>query len=157
VPVFSRFAGRRLLPRKVRRSSERSGTPLTARWAQRVARRPLPWALAAAVLMLTIAVPALDMRTWPQDESTASQDLTTRRAFDLRGAEHGAGANGVIPVVVDHSKAAPGPGGEVVRDLRSTPEIVQVPPPVESPDGAVTVLDAQPAFGPSDARMPGLV
>jgi RND superfamily putative drug exporter len=157
VPVFCRFAGRRLLPRKVRRSRERAGTPLTARWAQRVARRPLPWALAAAVLMLTIAVPALDMRTWPQDESTASQDLTTRRAFDLISAEYGAGANGVITVVVDHAKAGSGAVDETVRDLRTNPDIVDVTRPVDSPDGAVTVIDAQPAFGPSDARMSGLV
>jgi len=157
VPVFCRFAGRRLLPRKVRRSRQRTGTPLTARWAQRVARRPLPWALAAALLMLTIAVPALDMRTWPQDESTASQELTTRRAFDLISAEYGPGANGVITVVVDRSRAGVGAVGEVVGDLESNPEIVRVTAPVSSPDGAVTVLDAQPAFGPSDARMPGLV
>jgi RND superfamily putative drug exporter len=157
VPVFCRFAGRRLLPRRVRRSRERAGAPLTARWAQRVARRPLPWALAAAVLMLTIAVPALDMRTWPQDESTASQDLTTRRAFDLISAEYGPGANGVLTVVVDRSKAGAGTVGEVVRELEANPEIVQVTRPVESPDGAVTVLEAQPAFGPSDGRTPGLV
>jgi len=157
VPVFSRFAGRRLLPRRVRRSRERGGVSLTARWAQRVARRPLPWALAAAVLMLTIAVPALDMRTWPQDESTASHDLTTRRAFELISAEYGPGANGVITVVVDHAKTGAGTVGEVVRDVRTNPEIVDVTPPATSPDGAVTVVDAQPAFGPSDARMPGLV
>jgi RND superfamily putative drug exporter len=156
VPVFCRFAGHRLLPRTVRRSRERTGTPLTARWAQRVARRPLPWALAAALLMLTIAVPALDMRTWPQDESSASPELTTRRAFDLVDAEYGPGANGVITVVVGR----PGDSGavrDVLRDLGSNPEIVRVTAPVTSPDGAVTVIDAQPAFGPSDARMPGLV
>jgi len=157
VPVLCRLAGRRLLPRRVRRARERTGTPLTARWAQRVARRPLPWALAAAVLMLTIAVPSLDMRTWPQDESTASQDLTTRRAFDLISAEYGPGANGVITVVVDHAKAGDGAVDEAVRDLRTNPDIVDVTGPVSSPDGAVTVLEAQPAFGPSDAGMSGLV
>ncbi|MDX6359969.1 MAG: hypothetical protein QOH37_3023 [Nocardioidaceae bacterium] len=158
VPVFCRFAGRRLLPRKVRRSSEPGASrSLTARWAERMARRPLPWALAAAVLMLTIAVPALDMRTWPQDDSTASQDLTTRRAFDLISAEYGPGANGVITLVVDHAKAGPGAVGQVVRDLEANPDIVGVTTPVRSSDGAVTVIDAQPAFGPSDARVPGLV
>ncbi|HEX3221740.1 MAG TPA: MMPL family transporter [Nocardioides sp.] len=157
VPVFCRFAGRRLLPRRVRRSRERTGTPLTARWAQRVARRPLPWALGAALLMIAIAVPALDMRTWPQDASTASQGLTTRRAFDLVAAEYGPGANGTITVAVDRSQVDGAGVREVVRDLQRDPEIVRVTPPVDSPDGAVTVLEAQPAFGPSDARMPGLV
>jgi RND superfamily putative drug exporter len=97
------------------------------------------------------------MRTWPQDESTASQDLTTRRAFDLISAEYGPGANGVITVVVDHAKAGPQAPGEVLRDLEANPHIVDVTRPVSSPDGAVTVLQAQPAFGPSDAGMPGLV
>jgi putative drug exporter of the RND superfamily len=157
VPVFCRFAGRRLLPCRVRRSRERTGTPLTARWAQRVARRPLPWALGAALLMIAIAVPALDMRTWPQDASTASQGLTTRRAFDLVAAEYGPGANGTITVAVDRSQVDGAGVREVVRDLQRDPEIVRVTPPVDSPDGAVTVLEAQPAFGPSDARMPGLV
>ena len=157
VPVFCRFAGRRVLPRRVRRSRERPTTPWTARWARRVSRRPLPWAVAAALVMLTIAVPALDMRTWPQDESSASQDLTTRRAFDLVSAEYGPGANGVITVVVDRSRAGAGAVGETVRTLRSNPDVVGVTAPADSPDGAVTVLEAQPAFGPSDARMPGLV
>ena len=107
--------------------------------------------------MLTIAVPALDMRTWPQDESTASQDLTTRRAFDLVTAEYGPGANGTVTVVVDRSRAGAGAVDETVRALHDNADIVGVTTPVASPDGAVTVLEAQPAFAPSDARMPGLV
>ncbi len=107
--------------------------------------------------MLTIAVPALDMRTWPQDESRQSQDLTTRRAFDLVTAEYGPGANGVITVVVDRSPGRCRRGRRDRRTLHDDADIVGVTAPVDSPDGAVAVLEAQPAFGPSDARMPGLV
>ena len=93
VPALCGLAGRRLLPRRVRGSRQArppAGTdqpqrkePLTARWAARVGRRPLPWALAAVLLMLTLAAPTLAMRTWPQDASNQSKDLTTRQAYDL--------------------------------------------------------------------------
>ena len=43
--------------------------------------------------MVLLALPALDMRTWPQDASVQSEDLTTRQAYDLVTEEYGAGAN----------------------------------------------------------------
>jgi len=157
VPVFCRFAGRRLLPRRVRRGRERPGTPLTARWAQRVARRPLPWAVAATLLMLVIAIPALDLRSWPQDASSQSQELTTRRAYDLVSNEYGPGANGMITVVVDRDAAGAGGVARTLDTLRHDPDLVRVTRPVESPDHAVAVLEAQPAFGPTDERTSALV
>ena len=52
-----RLAGRRLLPRKVRgdRRARAAKAPLTARWAARVGRRPLPWAIFAAAVMVLLA------------------------------------------------------------------------------------------------------
>ena len=81
VPALCRLAGRKVLPRKVRRThvsaSVEVPTPtpvpsLTARWAAKVGRTPLPWAIGAALVMILLALPVLDMRTWPQDPSTQS-------------------------------------------------------------------------------------
>ena len=48
VPALCGLAGRRLLPRKVRKAGRApKGSPLMARWATRVGRRPLAWALLA--------------------------------------------------------------------------------------------------------------
>ncbi len=157
VPVLCRFAGRRLLPRRVRRGRESQKTPLTARWAQRVANRPLPWAIGAALLMIAIALPALSMRTWPQDASSQSTETTTRRAFDLVAAEYGEGANGPLTVVLDRSQLGPAEVDEVAAELEGRDDIVAVTPPVDSPDGAISVFEAQPAFGPSDERTSGMV
>ncbi|GAA2166451.1 MMPL family transporter [Pedococcus bigeumensis] len=167
VPVLCRFAGRRLLPRSVRRSGRRSAAgevaakptraPLTARWAVKVAKRPLLWAMSAAIVMLTLAVPALDMRTWPQDPSSQSTELTTRRAYDLVSAEFGAGSNGPLTVVVDRAKLDQSAVAGLARDLEARADIVAVTPSVTSPDSAITVFDAIPAFGPTDERTPGLV
>ncbi len=157
VPVFARFAGRRLMPRKERRGRTADTAPLTARWAQRVADRPLPWAIGAALLMIVIALPALGMRTWPQDASSQSTETTTRRAFDLVSAEYGAGANGPLTIVMDRSAGAASEVDRVAQELAARDDIVSVTPAVESPDGALAVFEAQPAFGPSDERTPRLV
>lgn len=170
VPVLCRFAGRRLLPRAVRsggatrrRRAVAGGKrgparmPLTARWAVKVAKRPLLWAMAAAIVMLTLAVPALDMRTWPQDPSSQSTELTTRRAYDLVSAEFGPGSNGPLTVVVDRSTLGDAAVASLTRALEERADIVAVTPAITSPDSAITVFDAVPAFGPTDERTGALV
>ena len=161
VPALCRLAGRRLIARRVRRGRVVStGTPLTARWARRVGRRPLPWALAATLLLLTLAAPVMSMRTWPQDASSGSTDMTPRRAYDLVSEQFGAGANGPMTVVVDRSAA--GPSAEEVLDrtlevLDDEPRIVEVAPALTSRDDALAIITAEPAFGPTDDRVPDLV
>ena len=66
VPALCGLAGRRLLPQEGSQVQPRTKAPVMERWATRVSRRPLTWAL-LAVVMLTLAAPALGMRTWPQD------------------------------------------------------------------------------------------
>ncbi len=161
VPALCRLAGHRLLPRRARRASNPSGTPgqptLTARWATRVGRRPVPWAVGAAVLMVGLALPALDMRTWPQDPGSGSTDLTTRRAFDLVASELGPGANTSVMVVADRTRVDDAALAVVRADLADRTDLVAVGEPVTSPDGAVAVLDLQPAFAASDERTRALV
>ena len=156
-PVLARVAGRRLLPRKVRRGRRSTKQPLTARWAARVGRRPLPWAVVAAGVMVLLALPALDMRTFPQDPSTASEELTTRQAFDLISDEFGPGANASIMVVEDLARLDDADMARVQSVLDANDALVHVGEPVVSADGAVAVIDVQPAFAAIDDRMPGLV
>jgi len=157
VPVLCRFAGRRVLARGLRRGRERTARPLTARWAESVTRRPLLWALAGTTVMVALAAPVLDMRTWPQDDGNQTTEATTRRAYDLTVDAFGPGAAGPITVVVDHAKA----GASAVTSVRDTlvanDDLVAVSPAVTSPDGAVSVLTAEPAYGSADARTPDLV
>jgi len=155
VPALCGLAGRRLLPRRVRRERVVTGSPLMERWATRVGRRPVVWALLSTTLLLALAAPALAMRTWPQDSSAQPTDLTTRRAYDLVAAEFGPGANGAI-VYVTH-----GMGDAEVAALAETvgqhADIATVSPVVPSVDGALRVFEAEPAFGPTDERTPDLV
>jgi RND superfamily putative drug exporter len=172
VPALCGLAGRRLMPRRVRgldrldhrgdkldHPEDKLDQPqrLTARWAARVGRRPLPWALAAVLLMLTLAAPTLAMRTWPQDASTQSSELTTRQAYDLVADEYGAGANGPLTVVVDLERAGAGAVDSVAQAMAAYPGIATVFPAATSPDGRLAVFTAEPAYGPTDARIGDLV
>ncbi|WP_243060887.1 MMPL family transporter [Nocardioides sp. SR21] len=160
VPALCGLAGNKLKPRKVRKAAQESGTtriektPLTARWAARVVRRPVAFGLAALIFLLALAAPVLGMRTWPQDGSSAGEATSQRQAYDLIDAEFGAGANGPFTVVVETAKADPAAAAETVADV---PGIVSVTEPVTTPDGELAVFTAEPAYGPADEKIPGLV
>jgi RND superfamily putative drug exporter len=155
VPALCGLAGRRLLPRKVRKGRPEKGSPLMARWAARVGRRPLAWGLLAAIVMLTLAAPALTMRTWPQDSSAQPSDLTTRKAYDLVADEFGPGANGPIMFVTEGISDARVTA--LAKQVAARDDIATVTPVGTSADGALRVFEAEPTFGPTDERTPGLV
>jgi putative drug exporter of the RND superfamily len=155
VPALCGLAGPRLLPRKLRRGRESTGTPLMQRWATRVGRRPLAWALASVVVLLTLAAPALGMRTWPQDASSQSRDLTTRQAYDLVAQELGPGANGPILFVtrgLDDAQVV-----TLAQRVGARDDVAGVTAAVPSTDGQLRTFEAEPTFGPTDERTPGLV
>jgi RND superfamily putative drug exporter len=157
VPALCGLAGNRLLPRKVRRGRVSAAAPLMERWAVRVGRRPLAWALASTVLLLALAAPAPAMRTWPQDPSSQPTDLTTRRAYDLVADELGPGANGPLLYVARSSVLDRDDVASLAREVHERTDIATVTPVQVSPDGEVAVFAAEPTFGPTDDRMAGLV
>ncbi len=157
VPALCGLLGRRLLPRKVRKQRVAKRAPLMERWATRVARRPLAWALLAVTLLLALAAPALSMRTWPQDSSAQPSDLTTRKAFDLVAAEFGPGANGAVMYVVQADRLDDAAVDALAQEVGARDDIASVSPVIASEDEALRIFEAEPAFGPTDERTPGLV
>jgi RND superfamily putative drug exporter len=59
--------------------------------------------------------------------------------------------------VADRSELSDGAVAELASELGSREDIVAVHPTVVSPDGAIAVIEAVPAYGPTDERTPGLV
>jgi RND superfamily putative drug exporter len=159
VPALCALSGRRLLPRKERSGSTADARtrvaspeeqePFTARWATRVARRPVAWATLALVVMLALAAPALGMRTWPQDGGDEPKGTTLRTAHDLVAAEFGPGANGPLTVVADRSRLGDAGVAKVHDLVAAMPGIATSAAPVVSPDGAVAVWDVEPTTAPS--------
>jgi RND superfamily putative drug exporter len=158
VPALSAAAGHRLVSR---RKNAAEATPakatLTARWAERVGRRPVPWALAALAVMLLLGAPALAMRTWPQDAGSQPQSSTVRKAYDLIAAEYGPGAYAPLLVAVDLRKIPADSLPQLVENIREIGDVDRVAQPVLAPDGSAAVIGVQAAFAPSDERSAELV
>ncbi|GAA3392018.1 MMPL family transporter [Cryptosporangium minutisporangium] len=187
VPALCGLAGRRVLPRRERKNidavpstaavhpatsgrkagARAAGTPttsggpakpgLTARWAARVGRRPLPWALAALAVLLLLATPMLGMRTWPQDAGSQPTSNTSRQAYDLIAAEYGEGANGPLLVAVDLTELPASALPELAARLAADPGVAAVAPPVVAPSGDAAVITVEPEYGPQDERASALV
>ena len=107
-------------------ADDRQGPTRSERWANRVAARPLAWALAAVTVMLLLAAPVLDMRTWPQsgsDDPTASQ---ARQTYDLLTDAFGPGAPTPYLVVADRSVLTDAEVATVVADLEARDDLVNV-------------------------------
>ncbi|MBD2893673.1 Membrane protein YdfJ [Actinomadura sp. RB99] len=159
LPAVLGLAGRRVLRRRDRAAGAtvHADSPRVRRWAEHVGRRPWPWLLAGTVLMITLAAPALGMRTWPSDASSEPESNTVRRAYDLVAEGFGPGANGPLIVAVDLRKTDAGTLPALRDRLARTEGVVSVTPPQVSPGRDAAVLVVTPRYGPQDERAPAVV
>lgn len=126
----------------------------TAWWrlAHRISGRPWPYAVAGALLLLTLAVPALSLTTGFPDAGDNPTSQTERRAYDLLAEGFGPGANAPLLVVVDlrdgglAAEDVPGLAARIAAD----PGVVEVGEPRVSGDGDTVVLPALPGTEPAD-------
>jgi RND superfamily putative drug exporter len=122
----------------------------TARWAARVGRRPLPWAIGATVLLLALAAPVLDLRTWPQDAGSQPTSSTTRLAYDLVADEFGPGANGPLLIVAETGNLGTGGLEALGQRIAAQDGVEAVTPPLLDAAGRTAVFTVQPTTGPQD-------
>ena len=164
VPALCALAGPRVLTRRARRRLT-DGLPVrtsrgispTHRWAQRIDARPLPWALGTFVVLLAVAAPAFDMRTWPQDAGSQPTSNTTRRAYDLVAAEFGPGGNGPLLLVADLRTLPRDRLLTALDDVRRIPGVKTVATPLPNPAGDLAVVGVEPDTGPQDTATAALI
>src|SRR5215210_2635456 len=106
-------------------------TGFAARWSRFVARRPLPVAILALVVLVALALPALHMRLATSDASTYKRSDTTRVAYDLLKQGFGPGFNAPLLLAVE----LPPSGGEAA--------LAQIGDALGKQDGIAQVLPAQ--------------
>ncbi len=131
---------------------------LPYRWSRFVQRRPWPVAIGVAVLLIAIALPVFSLRLGFSDESTYSEDTTTRQAYDLLAEGFGPGSNGPLILVSEVS----GPDDlaaaqRLVAALAADPGISQALGPQPSPNGQAIQIFVIPATGPQDEATTTLV
>lgn len=123
------------------------------RYAHRVARRPWPYLLAAAVVLLTLAVPALGLKTGFPDSGDNSTTTSDRRAYDLLAAGFGPGFSSPLLIVADLHGTGVSTGSvhTLSERIAADPGIATVGDPQVSPDGDTIVLPTIPTTGATDS------
>jgi RND superfamily putative drug exporter len=162
LPALLGFAGRRIVGRSRRLGAR--GAPADdasrfgTRWARAVARRPVATLLLAVIGLGAVANPALDLRLGMPDDSTAAQNTTQRKAYDLVATGFGPGFNAPLTVVVDDSNGSARTAAEqVARTIRELDDVTAVTTTAVNAAGDTALLTVIPQSGPSDTATKDLV
>jgi len=128
-------------------------TGFAARWSGFVARRPLPVAVLALAVLITIALPATHIRLATSDASTYKKDDTTRVAYDLLKQGFGPGFNAPLLLAVELPQAGDqAPLQQIGDALRDQSGIAEVLPPQLNESGDTATMIAYPETTPQDER-----
>jgi putative drug exporter of the RND superfamily len=165
LPALLTFFGRRVgQPGKLvrllgrRRSKRDPSRGFWVRWVGVIQRHPVPAAVAATAVMLTLAAPALWLRLGSSDAGNDPASFTSRKAYDLLAEGFGPGFNGPLSVVVQLPSSNDGAAIDSFKKaLAAAPGVVSVSPPRLSPSGDVAVLTAYPSTSPQSAETADLV
>ncbi|WP_422736682.1 MMPL family transporter [Micromonospora sp. WMMD729] len=174
-PALLGFAGRRVLPRRLRTPAT-DGTPGTDavvdrpaptedrsafgfRWARFVTRFRVPVILVGLLGLGLLALPTPDMRLALPGAATAAVGSPARVANDLTVEGFGPGFTGRLAVVVagDDAQATSAAVPQVTALLQRTENVLAVAPPQLSPDGRTALLGVVPKTGPTDEATETLV
>jgi putative drug exporter of the RND superfamily len=128
------------------------------RWAHGVQKRPWLAAIAATVVLLALAAPALGMRLGFPDAGNDPPGSMTRQAYDLITQGFGPGTNG--PVIV--AAKLPSPSDKATMDalatrIRSDPDVAFVGPTRVNSTGDAALLPVIPKSSPQDSATTDLV
>jgi putative drug exporter of the RND superfamily len=140
--------------------TEGSADSLAGRWSHVVQRRPWPFAIAATVLLLALAAPALGMRLGFPDAGNDPKDTFTRQAYDLNTEGFGPGTNGPIQIVSQLPPNDPNATAQIdsfANQLRNEPGIEFVPDPVINEAGDAALITVIPTTSPQDEETTDLV
>ena len=124
-----------------------------AAWGERLWRRPAVWGLASLVLLLAFAAPVLGLRTAMPSIKVLPGDSSARAGYIQAADAFGAGAPGVLQVVVDSDDT-----GATLAALSGDRDVAGVLPAEPAADGSAReLLQVVPTLAPSDPALAGTI
>jgi RND superfamily putative drug exporter len=118
-------------------------SPRFAAWGERLWRNPAPYAIAAVVLLVALALPVLGLRTGMPSIKVVPGSDHSRQGYDQVQAAFGPGATGPLQIVAPRGEA-----GRVAAVARRDPGIAEVIPAQAGSDG-LALVQAVPKQDPS--------
>ncbi len=172
LPALLGFAGTRVLAKSHRQAAADAAEATASgaapsvsenhsgwlRWAHWVAHHPWRSGIAATVVLLTMAIPVLDMRLGQADAGTDPTSTTHRRAYDLLATGFGDGFNGPLLLTVDLGTGdAPTVLEDIATAVGNDPGVQAVSPPELNTAGDTALITAIPTTKPQDQATSDLV
>jgi putative drug exporter of the RND superfamily len=134
------------------------GESPAASWSHAVQRRPWPAAIAATLVLLLLAAPALGMRLGFPDAGNDPPSTMTRQAYDLQTEGFGPGTNGPVVIAAElPDRSARGDIDALADRLRSEEGVAFVADPVINRPGDAAIVNVIPTTSPQDAKTEDLV
>ena len=139
--------------RAAKRERKQAAGSAWQRWSEWIQRRPWPAAILAVLVLVALALPALNLRLGSSDAGVDPPGTTTRKAYDLIAQGFGAGTNGSFLLVADLAqKGDAAAAREIAAAVRADRDFTFVSPPTVSPDGQVATIIAYPRTGPQEQQ-----
>ncbi|WP_433362143.1 MMPL family transporter [Actinoplanes sp. CA-142083] len=151
-PALLGFAGRKVLPKKVRSTAK---VAFGERWARLVLKNRIVALVLALGVIGVVALPALDLHLALPDDSTASPDSTQRKAYDQLAEGFGAGFNGPLIVVVENATQSTATAAQ--QAIAKLDDVVMVTPATFNKAGDTAMLTVIPGSGATDEATKDLV
>ncbi|MGW0596970.1 MMPL family transporter [Streptomyces sp. NPDC002776] len=133
---------------------------LGQRWARLVTRRPLLVVVGTVAALVTLALPAADLRLALPDNGTAAHGTSQRETYDAVDEAFGPGFNGPLLLLAEtdtRGQAGQQQAAAVAGRVRELPGVVKVGRPQYAPESGRAVIQVVPEGGPQDESTQDLV
>ncbi|MEU6558658.1 MMPL family transporter [Nocardia nova] len=131
----------------------RHRSPRFAAWGRLLHDRPWPFAVAAVLVLVALAIPVADLKVAMPSIQVVPPDASVRRGYELVQAQLGEGAPGMLQIIAPAAESA-----DIAKSVAAVDGISMVTPPVAASDGSgLAMMQALPRVDPSDARMGAIV
>ena len=163
LPAMLALVGPRINSLRVRahHSQADSKHGIWARWAARVASRPVIAGLAALVILIPLAVPLLSLNLGQKDVAALSNSTTARQAYDQISQNFGAGVNGPLIVAVSLGSPASGTNDSrlttLEKDVSQSSGVAATTPVQINKSGTTAYFNAISTKGPAESATTDLV
>lgn len=128
-------------------------SPLFARWAGVLQRRPLVAVLGSAALLVLLALPVFGLKVAMPSIAVVPEDAPVRQGYHLVQDAMGDGAPGMLQIITDAEDAEAATGRAA-----STDGIAAVTPAMPAgDDSGLVMFQAVPEVDPSDEAMTGIL
>jgi RND superfamily putative drug exporter len=135
-----------------RREESRVRGARWAAWSHWVQRHKWLAIAISLIILIGLALPALNMRLGSSDAGVDPPGSTTRNAYHLIAQGFGAGTNGSFLLVAQLKDKGDKQAATAIADaVKADKDFTFVAPPAISPDGQVATVTAYPLTGPQEA------